>query len=576
MFRLLQLQQINFMSLMQVVGSSFANLPNIQHILQQPQSAHQGQSQPANPVRSNDVVQSRPAHSKEVLPCHSSLKSQQQPSVSKTDNRRANYETSPDRQEANAQHDQSNKENIKVAPDLSHPLYQPELQTSDPLVSQTLFSTNSSKSLPLLMPVTDIQNPTLIPASKRMAAANGFPLLKLQSGHQLKPLTINPVKVTQAFAWPPSRPREAWGPSNSEQKVPLSSTPANKTSLLAHLNLNQYDTNVIQQAEEQKKKWADIVNKRPPKHLNLDQYNYLPTSGTGQQNSKAASASKPIDIHSIPACEPYQNRSTELPLLHLQIDHLRLITPVVRPCVAPPLLPVQPVQQTNLALLQANLFPENKVITKLPGSPFQPPKLIPLQNLIAFQQSCQSKSQATLGQSLSGQIQLLKANIEPFEMRTEKDNKKRQKRRAENQKVQESKPEKSEKTSVAFQPEDSIINLNSLEKPFQTKPHQPGSPSSEPADEFVIPLGSFDSSLLEQNSVGGPVLTSAELHYLASTRKKVAEKYDASTNTDSACKSYRDVDVGCEEIISKLDKNHQIPSPASPGWLCSMSLPILT
>nr|XP_033788641.1 ciliogenesis and planar polarity effector 1 isoform X2 [Geotrypetes seraphini] len=595
MFRLLQLQQINFMSLMQVVGSSFASLPNMQQILQQHQSAHQEQSQTANPLRSNHTAQSLPAYSKEVLPC-SSLKSKQQPSVNKTDNRRANYETSSDRQQANDQH---NQENIEVAPDLSHPLYPPELQATDPLVSQNLFSTDSTKSFHLLMPVTRIQNPTLIPASKRMAAADGFPLLKLQPGHQLKPLTISPVKVTQAFTWPPPRPREAWGPSNSEKKVFLSFAPANKTNPPTHLNLNQYDTNVIQQTEEKKKTWADIMNKGPPKHLNLDQYDDLPTPVTGQQNSEAVSAGKSIDFHGIPAHEPYQNNSTGLPLLHLQIDRLRLFTPIVRPHVAPPLLPIQPVQQTNLPLLQAIMSPEKKMMSKLPGSPCQPPKLIPLQNLIAFQQKCQNKSQATLGQSLSGQIHLLKANIEPFEIRTEKDNKKRQKRRAEKQKFQESTPGNTEKTSVTFRPKDSIINLNSLEKVVQTKPHKPGSPSSEPADEFVIPLGSFDSSLLEQISVRGAVPTPAELHYLASTRKKVAEKLDASTNTDSvpslsthatvnvteipvhrinsleSSKSYRDIGIGCEEIISKLDKNHQIPSPAFPVHVPSSAPQVL-
>ncbi|KFP83204.1 Uncharacterized protein C5orf42, partial [Apaloderma vittatum] len=47
MFKLVQLQQINFMSLMQIVQSSFASLPNVQQILQQYPSGHVEGSQPA-------------------------------------------------------------------------------------------------------------------------------------------------------------------------------------------------------------------------------------------------------------------------------------------------------------------------------------------------------------------------------------------------------------------------------------------------------------------------------------------------------------------------------------------------
>ncbi|NXG65944.1 CPLN1 protein, partial [Hemiprocne comata] len=48
MFKLVQLQQINFMSLMQIVQSSFGNLPNVQQILQHHQSVHLEGGQPAH------------------------------------------------------------------------------------------------------------------------------------------------------------------------------------------------------------------------------------------------------------------------------------------------------------------------------------------------------------------------------------------------------------------------------------------------------------------------------------------------------------------------------------------------
>ncbi|NWQ96992.1 CPLN1 protein, partial [Burhinus bistriatus] len=59
MFKLVQLQQINFMSLMQIVQSSFANLPNVQQILQQHQSFHMEGSQPAHTAEGNGSLKTQ-------------------------------------------------------------------------------------------------------------------------------------------------------------------------------------------------------------------------------------------------------------------------------------------------------------------------------------------------------------------------------------------------------------------------------------------------------------------------------------------------------------------------------------
>ncbi|KFV01938.1 Uncharacterized protein C5orf42, partial [Tauraco erythrolophus] len=53
MFKLVQLQQINFMSLMQIVQTSFGNLPNVQQVLQQHQSVHLEGSQPVHAAKDN-------------------------------------------------------------------------------------------------------------------------------------------------------------------------------------------------------------------------------------------------------------------------------------------------------------------------------------------------------------------------------------------------------------------------------------------------------------------------------------------------------------------------------------------
>ncbi|NXV88389.1 CPLN1 protein, partial [Calonectris borealis] len=59
MFKLVQLQQINFMSLMQIAQSSFANLPNVQQILQPYQSAHLEGSQPAHTAEDNGSLKTQ-------------------------------------------------------------------------------------------------------------------------------------------------------------------------------------------------------------------------------------------------------------------------------------------------------------------------------------------------------------------------------------------------------------------------------------------------------------------------------------------------------------------------------------
>ncbi|KFV42913.1 Uncharacterized protein C5orf42, partial [Tyto alba] len=59
MFKLVQLQQINFMTLMQVVQSSFANLPNVQQILQQHQAVHLEGSQPAHTAEGSGSLQTQ-------------------------------------------------------------------------------------------------------------------------------------------------------------------------------------------------------------------------------------------------------------------------------------------------------------------------------------------------------------------------------------------------------------------------------------------------------------------------------------------------------------------------------------
>jgi len=59
---------------------------------------------------------------------------------------------------------------------------------------------------------------------------------------------------------------------------------------------------------------------------------------------------------------------------------------------------------------------------------FQPPKLIPLQDLIAFEQRHQHRTvpSTSFGQDQTEPIHLLKTDVEPFELRDVQNNRKRQ------------------------------------------------------------------------------------------------------------------------------------------------------
>ncbi|KFQ81211.1 Uncharacterized protein C5orf42, partial [Phoenicopterus ruber ruber] len=56
------------------------------------------------------------------------------------------------------------------------------------------------------------------------------------------------------------------------------------------------------------------------------------------------------------------------------------------------------------------------------------------------------------------------------------------------------------------------------------------------------------------------ITTSADLHYMASTRKKPAETQDASTNTHPVLISYQDVGISAGNEVSEVQKNESVMS----------------
>ncbi|XP_050768477.1 ciliogenesis and planar polarity effector 1 [Gymnogyps californianus] len=520
MFKLVQLQQINFMSLMQIVQSSFASLPNVQPILQQHQSVHLEGSQPAHTAEGN-----------------SSLKTQ----LPTQEDKGKPGQKSSDFQPRNSLRDESNNGHLKNHLDVNVSLsllksHSKETGFMPP--SQDLHASAPTKPLHLLVPSSDIQKtPKLIPIEKNLNYSNGFPLLKLESGYHFKPTFLHPIEMSSAFARPPPVPRVAWSSSHSLRNHQSSYTPR-KSKSKEDLNMSRYDLEIPRQMHEEEKRWAETVHKGPPKHLNLDQYEGQQEISPRQQFSANVNMGKALITQNLAG----------IPLLHLQLDSVPRLPPVVRQPITTTLIPVKPatketdcretLQHTGISLLHANL-PEKK----------KAPKLIPLQDLIAFEQRHQHHTvpSTSFGQEQTEPIQLLKTDVEPFERRDVQNNRKRQKRR--DMKQMKEKEEK-KKPSVSFCPDDSIISISDTVMVVESGTgDQQAESTSYLQDGFFISVDTM-----------GEAITTADLHYMASTGKKPAETQDASTNTHSVLKSYQDVGVSAGNEVSEVRKNESVMS----------------
>uniref|UniRef100_A0A4X2K1B0 Ciliosis and planar polarity effector complex subunit 1 n=1 Tax=Vombatus ursinus TaxID=29139 RepID=A0A4X2K1B0_VOMUR len=491
LFRLVQLQQINFMSLMQIVGSSFATLPNVQPTLQS-HNVHLERSQISLPTRGSGDVEPTGIHLKKDFLLGSIGENSRQ------------FEKSQPHHEGIVQCDQNKVGNNQNIPSFCVPSGHLDGQSNNGRVTpkcQGLSTTPSSQTCAannhfhLLSTTPTIhKSPVLIPAVKTLNPASGFPLLKIQMKHEFKPLSLHPVRTPQVTVRPPPEPKEAWNSSSSEKKLHSTAQSITPTS---HLNLSQYDVETVQKALEQKR-WAEIRTIETPKHLNLDQYVEQETL-TPQQDSSAKKQEKIFYMKPEPSEIPNQN-FLGIPLLHLQLNPTTRFSPALTASVSTPSIPSRPKEKErdskeilypSIKLLHTYLPPEHKC---------QKPKFIPLENLIAFKQSQQKQSLNLFEHVKPGNIHLLKAKIDP-----KKENKKRERRRVKKA-LQEKSSEKQEKKCVTFRSEDSIINPDDLEVVVKQE--------------------------VEEKSLEEDITTSAGLHYMASVKKKVVENQDASTNTE--------------------------------------------
>ncbi|XP_073537849.1 ciliogenesis and planar polarity effector 1 isoform X2 [Phyllobates terribilis] len=231
MFRLLQLQQINFMSLMQVVGSSFAAVPALQHVLEQ--TSQMGRNpvvNPADDLSAARVIHPAPSQTAAAEPVPDV---QRKADVLQTGG-------AVDAAEAD-RNEQSNKEALQKLPELRIP---PSDGAKIP-ARLGLLSTAPPHRLPL---VTAPSGPPMTPTLIRppvISNPSGFPLLRLQSDPQFLPLNIRPAV------------REAWAPASAARKMP--------TPVPAHLTQPPGIVAANDPIRTQKtQKWAESVSRRPP------------------------------------------------------------------------------------------------------------------------------------------------------------------------------------------------------------------------------------------------------------------------------------------------------------------------
>uniref|UniRef100_A0A8C0USD2 Ciliogenesis and planar polarity effector 1 n=1 Tax=Cyanistes caeruleus TaxID=156563 RepID=A0A8C0USD2_CYACU len=322
MFKLVQLQQINFMSLMQMVQSSFTNVPNIQQMLQQHQSVHLAGSQPAHTAKNNTSPETQ-------VPTQEKGKTGQESSVD---------HTSLTLFEINC------KEMGLMSP------------------SQDFYSSVPTKPLHLLsMPSSGIQKKMkLIPVEKKISYSNGFPLLKLESSYHVKPAFLHPTEMSSAFSRPPPVPQVAWSSSDFVWNHQSSYTP--RESKAEDFHRSRYSPEIPRQTHEEKERWAEIVHKGPPKHLHSDQCE-------GQQED-SPQAPLPANVSVFKA--PTTQNLAAFPLLHLQLDPIPRVPPAVRQPVTATLIPIKPpkkdgdsretLRDAGISLLQINLPQKKKVL----------------------------------------------------------------------------------------------------------------------------------------------------------------------------------------------------------------------
>ncbi|XP_072448988.1 ciliogenesis and planar polarity effector 1 isoform X5 [Chiloscyllium punctatum] len=514
MSKLVQLQQINFMTLMQMVGSSVMNPPNLEQQLPPIHNRNQAPPEP-NPNTKPAATSQLPAPGE----------SQSQKAVMKT----------------------SLPQDSLTQPEAVFQVQEGDVP-GQPGITVSQSRSNSVRPS-LLLPPRAQPPATVFQFSAGLYSAAPLPLLRLQPHYELRVPPPSSVKMPSSISLLRPTRREAWAPRLEPTHHPQPGFPA-------HLNSSAYDPGAVQKAMEEEKRKEELFRRGPPKHLNLEQYQQPAASHQNDSPTRLpwhGAEKAQIGVHR-PSSHTDSPPIYGLPLLHLpQPTHSTLFPPARQWVVSEagsgqkwassiPSVPGPRGQQHLRGFCH-----ETQV------SMIHPPRLIPAQDLVAFEQRRLCRSQQLARQQQPESFFLLKGNIEPFESRTSYDSKKRLKRRCERRRAEKTiskSPQPSQQQGPPDPPETLKIESRVSEDPRDSQS------APDTSGRFNLSLGSCDTRLGDQLY---PLATPAELHCFASTRKNAKERQDASTNTEQgpepelqpppAAKSYKDTGIlTCSEI----------------------------
>ncbi|XP_041041313.1 ciliogenesis and planar polarity effector 1 [Carcharodon carcharias] len=531
MFKLVQLQQINFLSLMQVVGSSLTSLPSIQQQLLPIPS--QTRVPPAPNVNVNPgptgQVPIPGGKGRERAAMESSLPVQRPSSLPE--------EKVAQKPEELSLHPALEGDDLRTLPRISD--------------SQNVQTRDCDPIRPHLLLGPGAQPPAAtFQCAPGISSTPGLPLLRLQPCYELSAPAVIGTKLPRSIPLLQPTPREAWAPGPEPSRRPRLGFPS-------HLNSSAYDPGALQKAAEEKERKEELLRRGPPKHLNLDQYQQPPASPWTEPPAKGLPYSSERSQREFqpPSSHAGCSQVFRMPLLHLpqltHTTHFPLMAKQLPNTQANPgqsgISSAPSVQHPRDQQQHCSFCPETQV------SVVHPPRLIPAQDLIDFEQGRLCRARQPSERQQAKAFRLLKVNIEPFEPRTSCDSKKRLKRRHERKAAERAvcKPAQSDQQlSPADPPEPQEVESRVCVEPVDVPPVPKTSGCS------ALPLGPPGELLGDQIN---PFSTSAELQCFASTMKNAEGRKDASTNTEqdadprfelpSAAKSYKDAGiVTCSEI----------------------------
>ncbi|XP_070707145.1 ciliogenesis and planar polarity effector 1 [Pempheris klunzingeri] len=522
LFRLVQ--NINYMSLMEVLGASFSNL----QLAQQNSSLAQSNMSSSHP---NNVPSS---YATSFIPQPSALPAQTTTSVApQTETTsgstipqfsqapacmfavrsavQCSGKTSPTGGQRHTTRSLSTTANgagvnYQEMQPLSLQAVSPEIQFREnkrliPPAQGLLATTDTSHAIysaPVLPPLNDsIQND---PAPQVL----GLKLLQLQR---------------------PPLPQQS-APHNPPAQVHQMLCTANPSTIESHQHkLKNSDQSASKKTEEEKRNGFSV----PERQLSFNSSHH-PTAGNSQPKTETSERSRGKGFSLLPSALPAH---TPAPMQGLRLLHVQ---PVPHSNITFPKLPIA--ASSKPATVIAAPIGEAPMI-KLLRIESGPKMMLPLAAPSAQMTRLISMEELTtsvIGRQNAEEAQLRLLRVDPPTESTRRATTSLSSNSSKRKKMREERVGKARKTEITFRPNESIIltqepsNEPVNEEPAAAEEIRPG---QDVAIQFVP--GSFDSLLTGQRLLDKAMSTSAELHAFASTCKRPPECHDAFTNTDPAC-----------------------------------------